>query len=172
MTIKAARVSGRWYVQPGMARIPFRSVPPIGHVYILQSYLARDVYKIGQSGLHTIQNRMSSLKVGSKTLITATFTLFRYKEWEQRLHKALAHYRLPQSEWFCLTADFLELFIKEVRSADLSGLCDPCFERQGRGAFFRMISKDADPHEVARRMDMCPGHAFRWMEIIDDEDDL
>lgn len=75
-------------------------------IYVIRSNVAPDLIKIGKTGDWSRRSR--ELKVGTKTELINHFPFDQPGPIETAAHRGLAAYRLPQSEWFRLSAEQLQ----------------------------------------------------------------
>ena len=135
--LRERSMSSLW--RPGLAE-------GIGHIYILQSVQFEELYKIGRSGFGKLDERFRALRVGHELRAIFHGVFFDYCQWEKALHRHLRTRRLPQSEYFRLSAT-------EVKHL-VHNLFFPCIEReswleasqvtmQAAGGFLRLIDTNS-----------------------------
>lgn len=84
---------------------PHHAEAPVpGTLYVLKD-LQIGGYKIGIS--RTINDRLKTLKVGTKCDVVGLWDSPNYTDLERILHNMYKHCRIPQSEWFALKNDEL-----------------------------------------------------------------
>lgn len=84
-----------------------------GYVYLIKSLLLGG-YKIGITT--SPQSRFKALAIGTKAELIGYWSLDAYRELEKQLHAEYRAERVPQSEWFDLTASQVETVIQDITS--------------------------------------------------------
>ena len=84
-----------------------------GYIYFLESTLLGG-YKIGITT--NPASRFKALAVGTKAKLIGYWSLDAYRELEKQLHSEYKAERVPQSEWFDLTAEQAVRVIQKITS--------------------------------------------------------
>jgi len=81
-----------------------------GHIYLIKNKILGG-YKIGRTG--NLSQRLKQLEVPAKGTLVNSWFVPHVKVVERLLHKDFHHKRVPQSEWFALTAEDIE-YVNEI----------------------------------------------------------
>ena len=106
-----------------------------GYLYLLKNNILGG-YKIGITS--SPASRFKALGVGNKSTLIGYWQLDAYRELEKQLHKQYADKRVPQSEWFALTAEDIHNVIQAVTSISTVEFLLPEFAQEFSGLQYKI----------------------------------
>lgn len=115
-----------------------------GYLYLIRSTLLGG-FKIGITT--SPKSRFKALCVGTKACLVGYWKLDAYRELEKQLHKEYAVERVPQSEWFDLTAQQVREVIQKVTSISDTEFLLPEYAQSFVGPQYKIVK--VAPYQAA-----------------------
>jgi len=112
-----------------------------GYLYLLRDTMFGG-YKLGITTSPTA--RFKALAVGTKTEIIGYWQHDNYRELEKHFHKFYAAVRVPQSEYFKLSAEMVQTIVNQMYSSAITQYLAPEVRPEFVGSSFRFV--DTPPH--------------------------
>lgn len=107
-----------------------------GYLYLLKNTLLGG-YKIGITTAP--ESRFKTLAVGTKSVLLGYWRTERYRELEKHYHKLYTKERVPQSEWFDLDDEAVDLVVSQMHSSAITEYLDPELQPQFVGSQFNFV---------------------------------
>ena len=112
-----------------------------GYLYLLRDTMFGG-YKVGITTSPTA--RFKALAVGTKTEIIGYWQHDNYRELEKYFHKFYGEVRVPQSEYFKLSAEMVQTIVNQMYSSAITQYLAPEVRPEFVGSSFRFV--DTPPH--------------------------